>query len=728
MTYLYWKQVQLWGGGFFQRILIHPTVANHVVCGCDIAGFYKLNFSKNSWELIGDFPIGEDNYWGAGSFAWHPTNPNIFWFASGKYTTGSLAQPGGVFKSVDGGKTLQKLSFPQIPFGANQNQRRLAGERLVVCPTNPNILLFGVYSDSSAEGKGVYRSIDGGTSWTHLPFSTLAPGQTIPSINNQNGQTSLVFDDRGGIYGGTCYCAMFGLGVVRSVDYGQTWSFIGGAKYIYKLVSYQGTIYSASIYTGSGELTADNGGYAGLSYYNGTWNSLILNKDLAWVDINRFTGQWTAGYHYDTYWKRSGESGTYQIGDSYFNTVSYQDGIPYPVQNGAGCFVYDPVVANRAWFGDYYYIWKNTKYSDSSSTWINIGKGVENTVPYECAFIKGSNAFYSTWYDIFAFKHDRGFNKTPSSKVGGAGNKAIQFPSAFSVDYCLNSSNTIAIVGSDYGTNADIVATKDSGVTWKKYVGTSLVSRVRISSSNPDLWVVLQRKNPPKFTSDGGTTWQNISAPNCVQDEYYYLGQPIASDPNNGNRFWLIDDKLGSATYGNLYRLDYVNNDFSVTLVGTIPVTYDGAKYTSLKVEGDRLWISCHDLGLYYSDNGGQSFAQITQVQYAKTLCFGAPPDGLTTPTLYIYGRIEGIESVWQSLDNGIAWNAKLEPILNSKYNVKGIFQTPIVLSASPNNFEELFLGTDGHGGFYSSDSGNPPPSILPGGEPNGNKILYLIY
>lgn len=730
MSYLYWNQLQMWGGGFFQGVYPHPSVAGRIISRCDVAGFYKLISGK--WQLIGNFPQGQDNDWGGASFAWHPTDTDTFYFLCGKYLTGSSAAVGSLYKSTDYGTTLTKIStFPSILIGSNENQRRLAGERIAICPSNPNIILVGTYSDSSSIGKGIYRTTDGGVNWSQITLTNLAPSQTISSNNLNNGQTSIVFDSSNP---GTCYCAIFGNGVSKSTDYGLTWTFIGGAKYIYRLISYNGNLYSGSIISGSGELSTDPSGYGGVSIYvSGTWTNK-LSVDIAWLDVSKFNGEITAGYHYDSYWRKSTDGGsnwnTYNIGNNYVNTVSYQDNIPYSVGVGMGCFAYDKVTQNTVWSGDYYYIWRNSAYSTANSTWINYAKGIENTVAYASCFV-GSD-FYTAWYDIYAFKHDLGLAKPPTTKLGGSGNTSPKYPSGLSIAYCTATPTTIAVVGSDYANISDVVATKD-GSTWKKYGGLNLPSRIAISATNPNLWVATCRGYSPYFSDNGGTSWNAISLESCVPTGIYYVGTPLVADATNGNRFWLVNDDLSSGNYGNLYRLDYNAGAIAVTTVNTsLPKTYDGTKYYNLKSINGFLFLSAFDAGLHYSTNGGVSFTQITAVQNVRAICFGMAKSGSSNPTLYMYGAISGITSLYESNNLGSTWEAKLDsnPASSFNTNALGLFQPITHISASQVEYNKVFIGTDGHGGFYSSalpiSSGDGV--IAPGAEIPGQTTLYLNF
>src|SRR5436309_10952281 len=70
---------------------------------------------------------------------------------------------GGIFKTVNGGNTWQ-------PIFDDQSNPSIGD--LTLAPSNPSILYVGTGEannrQSSSWGNGVYKSMDGGVTWTHL--------------------------------------------------------------------------------------------------------------------------------------------------------------------------------------------------------------------------------------------------------------------------------------------------------------------------------------------------------------------------------------------------------------------------------------------------------------------------------------------------------------------------------------------------------------------------------
>ncbi len=96
----------------------------------------------------------------------HPKNPDIVWAA----VMGHLFGPNenrGVFKSTDGGATWKKVLYVNPQTGASD---------LIIDPSNPDVLYAGTWQllrtpyslESGGEGSSMYKSTDGGETWTNI--------------------------------------------------------------------------------------------------------------------------------------------------------------------------------------------------------------------------------------------------------------------------------------------------------------------------------------------------------------------------------------------------------------------------------------------------------------------------------------------------------------------------------------------------------------------------------
>ena len=144
----------------------------------------------------------------------HPRNPDIVYVAA----LGHLWAPNkerGVFRSKDGGKSWQNLLSRSNKAGAID---------LILDPTNPNTLYAGFWEvnrkpytfESGGTGSGLFKSIDGGDTWTELTRNAGLPQGTIGKVGitvspaNPERLWAIVEAEDGGVF--------------RSDNGGKTWT------------------------------------------------------------------------------------------------------------------------------------------------------------------------------------------------------------------------------------------------------------------------------------------------------------------------------------------------------------------------------------------------------------------------------------------------------------------------------------------------------------------------
>ncbi len=165
-----------------------------------------------------------------------PSSPNIVYAATGIADHAFDSRPGvGILKSTDAGRTWSLL-------GSNVF-RGARISKMEVDDSNPNRLYVAVASfDSGGTGPGLYRSFDGGTSWTNVldparmftnngTGAPLGAGFALPSVTDVV-IDHLSFDDEN-IYVGLgnmgLVAASAAAGVWKSPNRGDTWiQIIGG--------------------------------------------------------------------------------------------------------------------------------------------------------------------------------------------------------------------------------------------------------------------------------------------------------------------------------------------------------------------------------------------------------------------------------------------------------------------------------------------------------------------
>jgi len=163
----------------------------------------------------------------------HPTDPNVVWVAAGGMP---WARGGdrGVFKTTDAGATWTKLTN-----GLPDNDLTGASD-LVIDPRNPDVLYAGLWDrlrepnalHSGGPDSGVYKTTDGGTSWTRLT-NGLPPGdigKVGVAVARSDPDVVMAFVEHGfqPDQDDPAYADMtqLGTGLYRSEDGGRSWTYV----------------------------------------------------------------------------------------------------------------------------------------------------------------------------------------------------------------------------------------------------------------------------------------------------------------------------------------------------------------------------------------------------------------------------------------------------------------------------------------------------------------------
>ena len=146
-------------------------IRSHISLG---AGIYKSIDAGKTWTLMGLDKTGR-----IGRIVIDPHDPNIVFAAALGHSYGP--QPDrGLFRTTDGGKTWQKVLFVDENTGCSD---------VAMDPSNPRVLFAGMWQfvihtwaqQSGGPGSGLFKSTDGGTTWTRLAGHGL-PDQEVGKI------------------------------------------------------------------------------------------------------------------------------------------------------------------------------------------------------------------------------------------------------------------------------------------------------------------------------------------------------------------------------------------------------------------------------------------------------------------------------------------------------------------------------------------------------------------
>jgi photosystem II stability/assembly factor-like uncharacterized protein len=703
-----WSNVAIEGMGFVTGLIIHPYQPDLVYVRTDVGGAYRWN--DGEWVQLMD---AERDRYGIESIALDPNQPNVIYAATGAYTSNSGSD---ILKSTDQGRTwaathLKTPTGESVRMGSNE-EWRWAGERLAVDPNNSQILYFGSRLD------GLYRSTDGAKSWhlvENFPSQGTHGGIAFVVFDSRSAEG----DRKSSQQSQVLYVGVMGSGVYRSLDGGETWTSLAGTpdgqNAQQAVVASDGTLYVTFFASQSSR----GGGV--WQYRSGQqaerWTEIT-------PDPNKNYSAITIDPHQPTHvlvgtYPLSPE-GIYRSidGGQHWQTITLNVGTPswwpnWHLYTLMGSLAIDPHYANRVWLTNGFGVLRTDNIAANPSNWSACMTNLEESVTFvvKSPPLPEGAPLLSGIADMDGFRHES------LTQVPARTHDNSKFGDTTGMDFSEADPNIVVRVGSSPGdggredSQERSAYSSDNGRTWQPFEnvpsavnGAAVNGKVAVSATlqtngYPIIVWAPQGDVYPHRSLDGGKTWLSTQgAPNRTTLQLWFPSQAIASDRVDGSLFYLY--KYNEAyNQGAFYRSTDGGATWSQTASG-LPDHWLHSVKAAPEMPGE-VWLSVQGNPLYRSSDAGTSFTKLAQVQDAENFAFGKAAPGRRNPTVFVYGKINQIEGLFRSDDVTSLPGDAAEASWVKVSTARQLLSNVTYLEGDRLIFGRVYVGTGGRGILY---------------------------
>ena len=214
-----WRNIGPFRGGRSAAVTGVSGKANLFYFGATGGGIWKTTDAGNSWSNISDGYFGGS----VGSIAIAESDNNVIYVGNGEKTVrGNVSSGDGIWKSENAGKTWKHVGL--------KNSRHIP--RMRIHPKNSDIAFAAVLGDlyKPTQERGVYKTVDGGTTWKRVLFADENSGaiDLIIDPNNPRILYATTWDVRRTPY--SLSSGGEGSSIFKSTDEGETWTNISKNK------------------------------------------------------------------------------------------------------------------------------------------------------------------------------------------------------------------------------------------------------------------------------------------------------------------------------------------------------------------------------------------------------------------------------------------------------------------------------------------------------------------
>lgn len=214
-----WRELGPFRGGRSAAVTGVAGKPHLFYMGATGGGVWKTTNGGNTWENISDGFFGGS----IGAIAVSDWDPNVIYVGGGEVTVrGNVSSGDGIWKTEDSGATWKKMGL--------ENSKHIP--RIRIHPKNPDLVYAAVLGDlyKSSEERGIYRTQDGGKTWERILFAGKDAGAVDLTFDPTNPRIlyASTWKIRRTPY--SLESGGEGSGLWKSTDGGDTWTSLKGNK------------------------------------------------------------------------------------------------------------------------------------------------------------------------------------------------------------------------------------------------------------------------------------------------------------------------------------------------------------------------------------------------------------------------------------------------------------------------------------------------------------------
>jgi photosystem II stability/assembly factor-like uncharacterized protein len=218
MDALAWRSIgPAVGGGRLAAIAGSDKDPSLAYLGAAGGGVWRSTNATTSWKPVFD----KEGVGSIGAIAISPNDPKDVWVGTGESNPrNDVSYGNGVWRSTDGGKTWKHLGL----------ESTYAIAKIALDPRDPNIAVVAALGDPfrDSDDRGVYRTVDGGKTWTHV--LALGPSTGASDLDRSAKEPNVLYAGMWQFRRSSWHLDSGGErdGLYRSPDGGVTWSRVTG--------------------------------------------------------------------------------------------------------------------------------------------------------------------------------------------------------------------------------------------------------------------------------------------------------------------------------------------------------------------------------------------------------------------------------------------------------------------------------------------------------------------